>query len=151
MRMKLHRFIKMCLNETVFRYNSCSAESETRTGFIVVAFQICFRIFHSEKPRNAGGIEWNGTHQLPTCVDYGNLLTLNVHILKNTHDLSVGSRAFQRFFRAGTPKIFFSHSEEALHMKNCTCFWRRKLLRGVSGKRAQFRIMKWLPLCAFSS
>jgi hypothetical protein len=24
-------------------------------------------------------IKWNGKHQLPICVDYGNLLTINVH------------------------------------------------------------------------
>jgi len=40
------------------------------------------------------GIKWNGRHQLPICVDYGNLLTINVHTVKNTQDLSVGSRVF---------------------------------------------------------
>jgi hypothetical protein len=71
------------------------------------------------------GIKWNGTRQLPICVDYGNLLTINVHTMKNTQDLSVGSRVFQRFFRGRNPKIFFSHSEESLHTKNCAWFSRR--------------------------
>jgi hypothetical protein len=67
------------------------------------------------------GIKWNGMRQLPICVDYGNLLSINVHTMKKTQDLSVGSRVFQSFFRGRNPKIFFSHSEESLHMKSCMC------------------------------
>ena len=99
------------------------------------ALEISIRKIHAKQE----GIKLNGMYQLPICVDYGNLLTTNVHTLKNTQDLSVDSRVSQRFFRGGPHNIYiYSHSDEALHMKNYTCFSRRNLLRGVSGKCAQF-------------
>jgi len=51
------------------------------------ALEFSIRKIHAKQE----GIKWNGTHQFPISADYGNLITTNVHTLKNTQDLSVGS------------------------------------------------------------
>jgi hypothetical protein len=43
----------------------------------------------------------------PDFVNYGSLLSEDVHTMKNTQHLSVDSRVFQRFFFGETPIFFF--------------------------------------------
>jgi hypothetical protein len=68
--MKLDTVIKMCLNETYSKVSSSKDLSDvfpiqnslkTRSCFIAIAFQLCFRICHLEGPGKPGGteIKWN--------------------------------------------------------------------------------------------
>jgi hypothetical protein len=58
--MKLHKLIKICLNET---YSKAHIGKWSKTGrcFNTTAFQLCFRIYNEDGLRKPGWteIEWN--------------------------------------------------------------------------------------------
>jgi len=68
---------------------SCSEWSETGTNFIVIAFEVCFRICHQDSRRISGKseIKWN----TPATAD-DDIFSGNTCAIKNTETLLEASR-----------------------------------------------------------
>ena len=91
--MKLVRLI-MCLNETCNRIRVGKHLSdmfrnwfETGRCFIVIAFQLCFRLCIRRVQVNQDGLKLNGTHQLLVYADNVNILDGSVHTVKKKQAL----------------------------------------------------------------
>jgi hypothetical protein len=62
--------------------------SETRTCFIAIAFQVCFRICQKESLRNKKGLELSGTHQFLVYTDNFNdvILAEDINTIKKNRE-----------------------------------------------------------------
>jgi hypothetical protein len=89
---KLVRSIKMCLNETYsdicFLFRMIWIQRDAY-WLLLLNFALWYVI--GKVGENVAGLKLNGTFHLPVCVDDGNILVHNIHVInKNPEALNVG-------------------------------------------------------------